>query len=442
MNKYIKDALFTLIVVIAFGSFFMLANSMGMIGSLKILLILIFLLLGVYYYISDKEDDKDNAISEYREPDTIDERFRMIDSYGEPRVEINGYILHLITCYLDYDNKTYSFADALLGQYPDWSYQQIKDYIKQHVDEIYSDYLLKIDNRYYLCIIPNRFYPAYLGWDEKYDLWLEAYLPVIEKWYDEHLKLPYYIPKEKEGQIKQLSWHHRKPNHNEFETIYVADYSFSKTGSILQLQALSRPHGGTIMSCLTRLSLREKESLIVEEYKTEKEQEASMLTRDSSYIKVPMMRRVLGDTCKILVNTSDGDLDQDIWQHLKVEDSEEGAWEAYLLYELWHVMPMFWHANYAKRIYVFSMEDFDRIGHCPFAEDDELRPKCLANAKSLFVEPQVKKEDGRYKVLCCYWSEFGGFIQETVEVSISENRASFKEIEEKRLIGYYCNVTF
>lgn len=441
MNQYIKDIIFTLLILVAFGLVFMQVS--GMVELSKIHIFLVLLAWAAIYHFSNKDNDKDNATSEYREPDTIDDRFRMIDfTYGEPRVEINGYILHLITYYLDYENKTYSIADTLLGQHPDWSHQQIKDYFKQHVDEIYSDYLLKIDNRYYLCIIPNRFYPAYLGWDDLYDFWLEAYLPIIEKWYDEHLKLPYYTPKEQEGQIKQLSWHRRRPNQKEFETIYIADYCFSKTGSILQQQALGRPHGGTIMSCLTRISLPEKESLIVEEYKTEKEEEISIPTRDSSDIKVPIMRRVLGDTCKLLVKTSDGDLDKDIWRHLKIEDSREGAWEAYLLYEFWHVLPLFWHANYSKRLYVFSMEDFDRIGHCPFAEDDELRPKCLANAKSLFIEPQVKKEDGNYKVMCCYWSEFGGFIQETVEVSISEGRASFKEIEEKRLIGYHCNVTF
>lgn len=219
MKKYIKDALFTLIVVIAFGLFFMLAN--GIITSLKMLLILIFLLLGAYYNISDKEDDKDNVTSEYRNPKTIDTKFEMIDyTYGEPRVEINGYILNLITYYLNYEGKNYSIADALLNQHPAWSDLKIKDYIKQHVDEIYSDYLLKIENRYYLCVIPNRFYPAYLGWDELYDFWLDAYLPVIEKWYDEHLKLPYFIQNEKEDQIKQLSWYRRRPNQREFETIY------------------------------------------------------------------------------------------------------------------------------------------------------------------------------------------------------------------------------
>ena len=54
------------------------------------------------------------------------------------------------------------------------------------------------------------------------------------------------------------------------------------------------------------------------------------------------------------------DKDKSFWKMLRVEDSTEGAWQVYLLRNLWHYLPMFWHAYYEERYYVYSKEQLKK----------------------------------------------------------------------------------
>lgn len=44
---------------------------------------------------------------------------------------------------------------------------------------------------------------------------------------------------------------------------------------------------------------------------------------------------------------------QDIFKSIAFEDSCAGAWQAYLQDILLHCLPLFWHANYSRRFYIF-----------------------------------------------------------------------------------------
>lgn len=56
--------------------------------------------------------------------------------------------------------------------------------------------------------------------------------------------------------------------------------------------------------------------------------------------------------------------------------------------------------------------------------------------------PDVVKANGRFYVTCCFFTNFGGMIQETVEIAIDNGKASFHVIEQKTLVEYDCGIRF
>ena len=145
-----------------------------------------------------------------------------------------------------------------------------------------------------------------------------------------------------------------------------------------------------------------------------------------------------GDSSKLFVETPDGSYDKNIWDYINVECSEEGAWNAYILYNLWYVLPMFWHALYDRRYYLFFKEFTDYI-ECLQKEDTIMVRKAL---KQHITLPDVVKANGRFYVTCCFFTNFGGMIQETVEIAIDNGKASFHVIEQKTLVEYDCGIRF
>jgi len=115
------------------------------------------------------------------------------------------------------------------------------------------------------------------------------------------------------------------------------------------------------------------------------------------------------------------------------------VWEAYLLFSLWHSLPLFWHSLYCQRTYTYDEKDIEDI-KCFLHDDDNSWAR--ANARRLFIAPQVIKAPNKYFVQCCYWSSFGGYIRETVEVILNDGKASFKAIDEETLYKYNCGVRF
>ena len=150
-----------------------------------------------------------------------------------------------------------------------------------------------------------------------------------------------------------------------------------------------------------------------------------------------------GDTSKLYVETAEGEYNQNIWDFIKAENSIDGAWEAYFLYKVWHILPLWWHANYSRRIYMFSEEDADSIQLLSFSERERRQPMIQKKVKSLISKPEVVEVDGKYHVSCCYWTNFGGLIKETVEVFISpEGKVELKDIERQTLYEYTCGIMY
>ena len=149
-----------------------------------------------------------------------------------------------------------------------------------------------------------------------------------------------------------------------------------------------------------------------------------------------------GDESKLFVETLEGAYDFNIWEYIKAENSTDGAWNAYFLYEVRHILPLWWHANYNHRIYMYSKEDAESI-ELFYGREEEL-PIIQRDVKQLISNPEVLyAANGKFFVSCCYWTNFGGLIKETVEVLISnEGKVSFNDIEQMTLYHYQSGIYF
>lgn len=151
-------------------------------------------------------------------------------------------------------------------------------------------------------------------------------------------------------------------------------------------------------------------------------------------------REGIGQKSKFLVETDKHTYDSNIWSYLDVEDSLYGAWQAYLLYKMVYILPLFWHALYEQRTYLYSNEDVIRIE--PIIKKDH-REGIQRIVKNFDTTPDIVKIQDKYYVSCCYWNDFNGLIREIVEVSIStRNKALFKDINQQVLYHYHCGIRF
>ena len=145
----------------------------------------------------------------------------------------------------------------------------------------------------------------------------------------------------------------------------------------------------------------------------------------------------IGDTSKLLIRLPGGGSTYSIYDHILFEDSCMGAWQAFLLHQMWHYLPLWWHALYDKRNYVYSKDSLSGISH----EDDIIVDlSCLSDTD---FSPKVYKGNGRYYVSCCFWTDFGGMKREYSELTMNGGRlAEFFVFNEETLFESECGIYF
>ena len=144
-----------------------------------------------------------------------------------------------------------------------------------------------------------------------------------------------------------------------------------------------------------------------------------------------------GSVSRLVIETAENVREDNILNNLKFEDSPMGAWQAYLLCQMWHYLPLWWHANYDKRDYIYSREDYLNITHFI---DRGFNADVL---KDFNVNPEIYGNDGKYYISCCFWTDFGGLKREYVEVSIKDNRVEGMFVfDEKVIYEYQCGILF
>lgn len=203
-----------------------------------------------------------------------------------------------------------------------------------------------------------------------------------------------------------------------FLSASTSNDDFETVGNRLHQLAQEKKYGN-FLQCLDKIKLPNGARLIVEE--------CDNSTND------------IGDKSKLLIKLPNGETDEDIFKHLIVEQSPMGAWQAYLLHTLWHVLPLFWHANYSARDYVFSKQDANSVS--TFRKEDH---SAIVELISKFeVAPEVRRKGNKYYVSGCYWSDFGGLIRENVELTFEDNKvANIFKFDHKILYEYNCGILF
>ena len=114
-----------------------------------------------------------------------------------------------------------------------------------------------------------------------------------------------------------------------------------------------------------------------------------------------------------------------VFEHLSVEKSELGAWQAYLLSVSSTMLPAEWHGLYYTRFFVFTKDDVKKI-----------RPEGFRLIWCLWedVSPRVWTKNNTAYVSCCYWNDWNGLIRETMALKYEGNHIKRIEmVKEKKL---------
>lgn len=146
-----------------------------------------------------------------------------------------------------------------------------------------------------------------------------------------------------------------------------------------------------------------------------------------------------------------------VFDYIEYEFNEEAVWDAFLMHISWRFMPMSWHGAYAKRKYIFTMEDAANIiktYKTPFVFALSCKRFSLANF-GIFVGklnyyltkcsilPSIKLlSDNEAQVTIAYWNDWAGLIRKTVKITKQAGTTTFEDIKVKRLIKYDCGTRY
>ena len=138
------------------------------------------------------------------------------------------------------------------------------------------------------------------------------------------------------------------------------------------------------------------------------------------------------------------DDDDKFWEHISV-DPVDGIWHAFLLKYFWTYLPLWWHANYDRRDYVYSTNDLVKI----IAKGRTGAPIEKIDPTQYDVSPRITyKGHHRYVVSACYWSEFGGLIRSEVPIELRDcgnelyDRIMFGKERTTILCPYNCGICY
>jgi hypothetical protein len=123
----------------------------------------------------------------------------------------------------------------------------------------------------------------------------------------------------------------------------------------------------------------------------------------------------------------------DIWKYIHVPFSKEGIWQAFLLYEMWRMLPLHWHANYAEATYILDMDDLRS-----HTWDDS----SLSKHTDLLPHVNLNPEDSTAIIHYTYWSEWQGLVATKLPVSMDNGVLKWGKREEEVLIPYNCGIVF
>ncbi|MCH5328805.1 MAG: hypothetical protein J1E02_07270 [Coprobacter sp.] len=143
----------------------------------------------------------------------------------------------------------------------------------------------------------------------------------------------------------------------------------------------------------------------------------------------------IGDSTYFFTTTEENTKNKNIIKYIHAKPSRQSAWQIYLLYRSENMMPVFWHAAYDSKHFIFDESDVN-----------EIEPlKCfdvLALSDSNLLLPNVEMaEDGlRADVFCTYWNNWEGLVREHIKITYNpDNTVDIKELDSLTLFNYKCD---
>lgn len=128
----------------------------------------------------------------------------------------------------------------------------------------------------------------------------------------------------------------------------------------------------------------------------------------------------------------------DFFNHLSIEPTAMGAWQAYLLSIAKTLLPFSGGLYYTKRELIFSHEQLKDISLLFHWE----RIPELVNLKA-DVSPSIQIRDKQAIVSCCHWNDWGGLIRESAKITFFNGKVYFLEdFTEQVLFKYDCGIRF
>lgn len=124
-----------------------------------------------------------------------------------------------------------------------------------------------------------------------------------------------------------------------------------------------------------------------------------------------------------------------LFERIEAKCDTMSVWQIYLLYTSWTILPLFGHACYNKRTYMFFKEDLDKI-----SKNNDIDSITEQND----ILPEIKIEGDTAWVTCCYWSDWKGLVRETITINFVEGRRFHinEEVKKEFLYSYHCGIYF
>ena len=147
-----------------------------------------------------------------------------------------------------------------------------------------------------------------------------------------------------------------------------------------------------------------------------------------------------GDITHIKIVDAEGNETEDLVEHIKVNATEMGAWQLFLLENYLTVLPTVWHGGYNRCEYIFKESDVDDI--IPLKYHDLT---ALIKQEKLLPSVEVSKEDDGSCVAivdCSYWNNWKGLAREHVTYKIIDGCVVSKTRDEEILFRFHCGMWF
>lgn len=128
----------------------------------------------------------------------------------------------------------------------------------------------------------------------------------------------------------------------------------------------------------------------------------------------------------------------DVFNHLSIEPTAMGFWQAYLLSIGKTLLPFSGELYYSKRKLIFTHEQLKDIS----LSSQLKRTPELVNIDAE-VSPSVQIKDKQATVSCCYWNDWRGLIRESAKITFHNGKVYFLEdFDEVVLFKYKCGIWF